>query len=208
MVLIAKAKKRLHALMNRLRLENEDLHFNFVRLEDPTEYVVCTPEGDMQGFKHLTNGDALMYFEIINSTPLKDDGYTIVDKRLVGLCRNSGKYVFTKESVFRFVDTVKQAKNIEVSQSWAIGETMDGMKIWYACGLEWMDASVWRRHFNGRELLWLRADFEFSRWRCCKCGCISTSKEDMCLHMKDMVSPIPRNRCVMSIKKVNNLYVS
>ena len=206
MALIAKAKKKLHSLMKKMQSEHKCIDFNFIRLEDPTEYIVCSPEGDMQSFKHLMKGDFLMYFEAINSTPLEDDGYTVKDVRLIGLCRNSDKFVFTKDSVFKFVDTVGEA-NVKISHAWATEDTVNGMKVWYACGLMWLDANQWHS-LGERDILWLHPDLSLNYRRCCICGCISHNNDGMCSHLKENDGPIARNRCVMSIKKVFRLYIS
>ena len=207
MALIAKAKKRLHALMREAVSSHKCIDFNSIKIDDPTDYIVCTPEGDMKSFRRLTKGDILVYSEIINSTPIEDDGYTVKDVKLAQLCNNSCHNVFTKQSVFKFVESIKNM----YFHSWVTEDEVNGMRIWYACGLVWIAQNVYQVYQRGssnHELLWMKPDMVCKRKRCCECGYVSVLDNDMCEHMRNPITPSFIHKTLWSVEKVTRLYLS
>lgn len=159
---------------------------NMMVIKDPTALIDCTVEGNYENFKHVVNGDSLVYAEPIQSTPF--DGYRIA-KGFEPSQKN--RFVYDNDGLKRMMKSMEGMEIIrydeygeyddkligKVCDVWMLPRIHAGrtyrvlcMLAWLKCGF--MDNCDWKK-------MCYRV-FTFGQ-TCCTCG--AKSPYPTCYHM-------------------------
>jgi len=195
----------LHRMfMDRMKSCNSDAPVskikNGVVLTNPTNHLDCTPDADFENFRHLMNGDALVYCELANSTPFTGH---YVDKRHIPLVHMRARTccVFSDTDIrkmrrqivgvcifrshpYSFMFHDKDKTIGEVVDASVMKCEFDGSRYLALCALCWIDRKNVDDVVKNGDILYLSFGISVSQETCCRCG--RTSNEGVpCRHIKN-----------------------
>lgn len=166
---------------------------NCVLIPEPTEFVDCAPERDFGNFVHLTDGDALVYAEVANTTPL--DGHEV-------LCKEAVQYRASTSGCFTVNSLERMRKELPGTaicheycyhrsfirgrffDSWIRGDSVAGHPVDVLCGVGWVNRGEFDAYaYGGLAYIAfsLKVDFE----TCCMCGRKFFNNEPRCGHLEN-----------------------
>ena len=192
---------------------------NILVVQDPTVVIDCTPEGDYENFKHVVNGDSLVYAELMNSVPI--DGHRIAD----GFERLSMKngFAFDDEGLERMKKSMEGMEVIrydeyglyneklsgKVYDAWLLQQCLHGRKYHKLCMLAWIKCGFFDKHPDFIMMCYRLYSF---RHTCGICGAKASYyfSDDACEHMRKMRSGcrVPTIVSIDQIDACGGLYVS
>ena len=192
---VAERQDRLHGMLvdgiPKAKIKN--FAPNCVLIREPTDFVDCAPEHDFGNFVHLADGDALVYAEVANTTPL--DGHEV-------LCMEAVQYraytlgCFTRNSLERMR---KELPGTEICHehcyshafsmgrffdSWILGDSVAGHPVDVLCGIGWVNRKEFDAYSVGG-LAYIAFSLEIDFETCCQCGRKFFHNEPRCGHLEN-----------------------
>ena len=191
----AERQDRLHGMLADGIPKAKTMNFapNCVLIPEPTDFVDCAPERDFGNFVHLADGDALVYAEVANTTPL--DGHEVLCREAVQY-RASTSGCFTGDSLDRMRKALpgteichehcysRAFSRGRFFDSWIRGDSVAGHPVDVLCGIGWVNREEFDAYASGGLAyiaFALTVDFE----TCCRCGRKFFNNERPCLHLEN-----------------------
>ena len=184
---------------------------NMMAIKDPTTLIDCTAEGNYENFKHVVNGDSLVYAEPIQSTPL--DGYKIA-KGFEPPPKNG--FVYEDDGLKRMMksmdgmDIIRYDEHGEyddkligkVYDVWLLPQVHAGRTYHVLCMLAWIKCGF-MENCDWRRMCYRIFTFNHT---CCTCGAKAPYyfSPNACSHMKNGV----RIAHIDQIDACGGLYIS
>ena len=200
--ILTKTKELFHNLLEQKKNEapEEKKCSNALLLsnQDPNRYIECTPEKDMESFRHIVAGHVLVYAEIANSIPIADDGYSFgFPKEKYECCnhRSVGCNVFSEKTLKRMMRKLVGAricsywrgrhshsfkndwgefKRGEFVKSWLWKDEAEGVPVYDLCGLAWVEESFYSECYGNSDLACVSCMDgivqDMTKRICCACG--------------------------------------
>ncbi len=196
-----KVKNILH---RRLQLKKQEIkvNTNCLLIDDPTELFNCSLPAHYDIFEEIAKYDkSLVYMELMNSCPVKRDGYTPIDKSIAHYSFASSM-LFKKQCVDKMKEIVLGKKVYgpidhptflrgDIRESWVIHRTINGLQVSILCAFVWVKKS-WANSLNKL------SDGGFSRCfanpcfmstektitTCSICGRKCYNEENFCKHLE------------------------
>jgi len=165
---------------------------------DPNRYIECTPEKDMDSFRHVVAGHVLVYAEIANSVPIADDGHSFGFPREKYDCCNHRCFdsnVFSEETLQKmkrklvgtricaywrgrhshsFNHEWGEFKRGEFVRSWLWADESEGVPVYDLCGLAWVEESFYNECYGDGDLAYISYKDgiaqDTAKRICCACG--------------------------------------
>ena len=184
-------KTNLHVMLEE-RMRHKHHYFNAISFPDPTAIVDCYRNFD--NFEHLAKGDVLVYAEVVNSTPLLSDGYSIIDvdfirhRAYTNGAFSSNEVLKMEKSLagtkvyaeFSAVESLSKGVFID---SWIINETFKKMDTKILCGLAWIDIEYFKNYELPNNTAYLAFMMTIDQERCSMCGKTFNGDQMPCEHI-------------------------
>jgi len=173
----------------------DEMH-NSVEVVNPFTVLDCTPDKDYDNFEHFMKDRVLVYAEVANTTPVGDNGYTVLCDKLPSLrARTTG--VLTDENIVKMRDSLvgtmvypyhmiipSLSRGVFI-ESWLMDEYAFGFPTKILCGLAWMEKSYFDTFALPNRVAYLAFGMHVDYETCCKCGNTYTDdKRQRCKHME------------------------
>lgn len=166
----------------RYSMKNKLDVFNSYELKNPCDFIDCDSDSSWDNFQHLVKGDALLYCEIANSSPIGEDGHSLLSKNAVfHRARTYG--VLPSDSIHRMCGCLPSTKVYandvcvdspsfnkgEFVEAWLMPDEVDGFGIETLCAFAWakrecVDWSLMN------DLVYMSFAITVADETCCKCG--------------------------------------
>ena len=168
----------------------------FVATEDPTTLIDCSAEKSYDSFKHLVNGDLLLYAEVANSTPF--EGHVIEEgcedmvrlnartksamgmEEIVRMRKRAVGVQLRHHSPFYYPD----AKTVGcVAKAGLINDKWEGHPYKSLAILCWISPTWFDSLKNNDDMAYISYNECFKKEICCKCGKTFGYGDELCEHL-------------------------
>lgn len=195
--------EKLVERINGVEKERDTDIYNSMLIDEPDEYIDCTPEGNYENFQHLV-GDYFLYCEIANSTPYRGKHLAKKHQPLV-YSRAKTKCVFDDEQIFKMEKDIKGMPILKnnvgdrqrvypnfvcggVVDSYVIDETFLGKPYKILALTCWLKGDMLQHLASKNDLYYMMFEISVLGETCTMCG-KTAERQRPCEHVQNMFTP-------------------